>query len=161
MSDVHLDADPAFFTFDGEAFFPGPFGDGQLGGSTGRQFRGEPTARGRREGVHFSVRWTDEHGDEQPKTGGEGLPATVELAPEPFKPLVQPTWQIGKPKQNAGRDIYVLVNGAEGSVTNNIVVDANPNYFTFLLKKELGDIVGIGLQRLRGPPDRSRIRDGI
>lgn len=126
VSDVRLDADPEFFTFDGEAFFPGAFGDNNSGGSTGRQFRGEPTNRGRREGVTFTVTWIDQNGDEQPKTAGGDLPGTVFMPPRALKPVVQPTWQIGKPKSGGGKDVYVLANGAPDSVTNNVVIDAAP-----------------------------------
>lgn len=152
VSDVRFDADPGFFTFDGEAFFLGAFGDNNSGGSTGRQLRGEPTARGRREGVTFTVTWIDQNGDEQPQTAGGDLPGTVVMPPKPLKPVVQPTWQIGRPKQSPGKDIYVLANGAEGSITNNVVIDADPNYFTFILKRELGDLAGIRVLRFAGRP---------
>ncbi len=88
VSDVRLDADPEYFIFDGEAFFPGAFGDNSAGSSTGRQFGGEPTARGRREGVTFTLTWVDQNGDEQPKTTGGDLPATVVMQPKPLKPAV-------------------------------------------------------------------------
>lgn len=161
VSDVRLDADPDFFTFDGEAFFAGAFGDNNTGASTGRQFRGRLTNRGRREGVTFTVTWIDQNGDEQPKTAGGGLPSTVTLAPKPLKTVVQPTWQVGRPKQNPGKDIYVLANGAEGSITNNVVIDASPHYFTFTLKKELGDLEGIGILRFAGRPTDAGVAFGV
>lgn len=161
VSDVRLDADPEFFTFDGEAFFPGAFGDNNSGGSTGRQIRGEPTDRGRREGVTFTVAWIDQNGDEQPKTAGGDLPGTVALLPKPLKPVIPPTWQIGKPKSTGDKDIYVLANGAPGSVTNNVVIDAGPEYFTFMVKKDLGDLVGPGYLPFAGRPTDGGIAFGV
>ena len=161
VSDVCLDADPGFFTFDGEAFFPGAFGDNNSDALTGRQLRGEPTARGRREGVTFTVTWIDQNGDEQPQTAGGDLPGTVVMPPKPLKPVVQPTWQIGRPKQSPSKDIYVLANGAEGSITNNVVIDADPNYFTFILKRELGNLAGIGVLRFAGCPTDGGVAFGV
>lgn len=80
------------------------------------------------------------------------MSGTTVLPLKALKPLIQPTWQIGKPKENACREIYVLANGAESSITNNVRIDANPNYFTFILKKELGDLVGIGVLRFAVHP---------
>lgn len=80
------------------------------------------------------------------------MPGTVELAPEPLKPVVQPTWQIAKPKTGARRDIYLLANGAPESVTNEVVIDADPAFFTFTLKKELGDLIGPGYLPFAGRP---------
>jgi hypothetical protein len=95
--------------------------------------------------------WTDQHGEPHPETQGD-LPSTVKLAAVIPRPGVQPTWQIGKPKSGGGKDVYVLANGAPDSVTNNVVIDAAPAYFTFMVKKELGDLVGPGYLPFAGRP---------
>jgi len=63
--DVAITADPSEFKIDGEAFFVGSFGDAMPGGSTGKQFRGAPTEKGREHGVTFVVTWRDGNDDPQ------------------------------------------------------------------------------------------------
>lgn len=139
----------------------GPLGDNRPGTPEGKQLRGEPTLRGRREGVTFDLSWVDQNGDQQPETSGEDLPSTVTLLAEPLNPVIQPTWQIGRPKQSARKDVYALANGSEGSITNNVVTDADPNSFTFILKRELGDLVGAGVLRFAGRPTDAGVALGV
>lgn len=64
VRDVSLTCDREYFELDGEAFFGGSWGSG-VGGATGKQFRGMPTAKGFAEGVDFTATWFDANGDEQ------------------------------------------------------------------------------------------------
>lgn len=62
--DASLTCDPEYFELDGGAFFGGNWGSG-VGGATGKQFRGMPTAKGTAEGVDFTATWRDGNDDEQ------------------------------------------------------------------------------------------------
>ncbi|WEG10090.1 hypothetical protein PU630_05935 [Microbacterium horticulturae] len=42
-----------------------------------------------------------------------------------------------------------------------MVIDADPNYFTFIRKKELGDLEGIGVLRFAGRPTDSGAAFGV
>ena len=146
VSDVAISAEPELFVFaDGatEALIMGPLGDNRPGTSEGKQFRGEPTLRGRREGVTFNLSWVDQNSDEQPKTAGGDLPGTVTLPAEPLKPVVQPTWQVGHVK---GKDHRVLLDHThEQSKVKNVSLECNPAYFTFMGKHEWsGEVFGNG-----------------
>lgn len=155
VDDVVVHADPELFEFaDGaeQGFIKGRLGDNGRGGSSGKQVAGRLTKRGEREGVTFTFAWTDQLGDAQPRTGVDGLPVSATLPARPLKPIMQPTWQIGRPKQNPAKDVFMLVNGADGFECTNVVIDAEPTYFTFMLKRELGDLAGIGGLRFAGRP---------
>ncbi|MGB3374901.1 MAG: hypothetical protein WBA87_07160 [Microbacterium sp.] len=136
----------------GEGFIKGRLGDNVPGGSTGKQVPGELTREGARRGVAFDLSWIDQNGDRQPETSGSNLPSTASLPAKPLQKVVRPTWQIGRPKQSPGPDILVLANGAEGCVAKNVVIEADADYFTFVLKRELGDLEGIGVLRFAGRP---------
>jgi hypothetical protein len=131
VHDVRLTADPELFEFDGEAFFSGDFGDNSAGTSTGRQFSGKPTQRGRREGVTFDVTWVDQNGDAQPSVGNGELPNTVELSPEKPKSVVKPTWQVGYSKKD--RRILLLLDHTHAqSQVSSVSIEADPIAFTFM-----------------------------
>ncbi|MBS3182398.1 hypothetical protein [Leucobacter manosquensis] len=141
VRDVLLKADPAYFVFTREAYFDGRFGDNTPGAGQGRQFFGRATELGLKEGVTFSVSWVDQNGDPQPESSGSHLPGEVFF--QPSHPIIQPTWQFGK-RPDSARDAFVLVNGAPGFVGRGITVSADPEFFTFTKKKELGDLIGAG-----------------
>jgi hypothetical protein len=119
------------------------------------------TKKGEREGITFTFSWTDQHGDAQPGTSESSLPSTASLPPRALLAVTRPAWQIGKPKQNPGPDILLLVNGADGFVGTNVVIDADPTYFTFVLRRELGDISGIGGLRFAGRPTEAGTALGV
>lgn len=153
VDDVVVRADPDLFEFaDGakQGFIKGRLGDNVPGGSRGKQVAGRLTKRGESEGVTFTFSWTDQHGDAQPVDGGDGLPTSATLPMRVLKPVTQPTWQIGRPKHHPDKDIFVLLNGADGFVGTKVVIDADPIYFTFILKRELGDLTGLGSLRFAG-----------
>ncbi len=155
VQDVVVRADPDLFEFAGgasEGFIAGQLGDNVRGSSSGKQIPGRLTRKGASEGVRFQFSWTDQNGDRQPETSGEGLASEAALPPQRRRPPVRPTWQIGRPKQNPGKDVLVLANGAEGFVGKDVVIDADPSFFTFILKRELGDLAGIGILRFAGRP---------
>lgn len=66
VSRVRLTAPSEYFDFEGYApRFPDPF-EGQIGGGySGKYFPGQPTDKGMRDGVDFTVHWVDENGDPQ------------------------------------------------------------------------------------------------
>lgn len=150
VTDVSLEVDPALFVLEGDGFFSGSFGDNTPSNSKGRQFRGRPTELGRAEGVVFSLRWFDQHGDEQPATSGETRRGEVTMKPK--LRIVRPSWQVGRPKHNPSPNTYAVANGAKGFVGTNISIDAPSEYFTFILTRELGDLTDIGLLRFTGRP---------
>lgn len=155
VDDVVVRADPELFEFaDGaeQGFIKGRLGDNVPGGSSGKQVAGRLTKRGEREGVTFTFSWTDQNGDAQPVAGVDDLPTSATLPARALEPVMQPTWQVGRPKQNPAKDVYMLVNGADGFVGTNVVIDADPAYFTFILKRELGDLTGLGGLRFAGRP---------
>lgn len=148
VSDVVIKADPEFFEFtDGatEALIMGQLGDNRPGTSEGKQFRGDATPRGRREGVTFTLSWVDQNGDEQPKTAGGDLPGTIKLAAEPQLPIVRPTWQVGRAKNQDSR-IHLLVDHThEQSMVKNVSLECDPAYFTFMGQHEWnGELFGKG-----------------
>lgn len=155
VEDVVVRADPAKFVFaDGasEGFIKGKLGDNAPGGSSGKQVAGHVTREGERSGVTIELSWTDQYGDSQPATGGPLLPHIASLPPKSPRPVTQPAWQIGRPKGGASPEVLILVNGADGFVGTNVVIEADPDYFTFVLKRELGDLAGIGGLRFAGLP---------
>jgi hypothetical protein len=158
VDDVVVRADPELFVFaDGakEGFIPGRLGDNVAGGSHGKQISGQLTERGEREGVTFTFSWTDQLGDAQPLTGMDDMPDFATLPARIPKQVSQPAWQIGRPKQNPAPDVWLLWNGADGFVGTEVKIDAEPAYFTFTLKRELGDLAGMGGLRFAGRPTQT------
>lgn len=163
VKDVVVHADESLFIFaDGatQGFINGTLGDSFPGSSPGRQVSGQLTKEGRQKGVEFRFAWTDQNGDLQPHARPD-LPSSATLAPLPLQSIVQPTWQIGTPAQSPAKDIWALANGAAGSVTKNVRIDADANLFTFMLKKELGDLEGIGVLRFAGRPTEAGTHLGV
>jgi hypothetical protein len=155
VDDVVVGADPELFEFPEGAeqgFIKGRLGDNLPGGSTGIQVPGCVTRRGEREGVKFTFSWTDQNGDAQPMAGVDDLPTSASLAPRALKPVMRPTWQIGRPKQSASEDVLILVNGADGFVGKDVIIDADPTYFTFIRNRELQDLSGRGGLLFAGRP---------
>lgn len=164
VSDVVVRADPDLFEFaDGarQGGIQGRLGGDGAGNPTGRPIQGRPTKRGEREGVTFTVSWTDQNGDAQPTGDRDDLPSTATLPSRALQPVVQPTWQIGLPRQSPGKDVLMLANGAQGFEAKNLVIDADPIYFTFVLKRELGDLEGIGGMRFVGRPTEAGRTFGV
>jgi hypothetical protein len=155
VDDVVISADPELYKFAEGAergFIKGRLGDNDRGGSTGIQVPGRVTKRGEREGVTFTFSWTDQHGDAQPMAGTDDLPTSASIAARPLKPVIRPTWQIGRPKKNATEDVLMLLNGADGFVGKDVVIDADSAYFTFILNRELKDLTGRGGLLFAGRP---------
>lgn len=155
VDDVVIRADPELFEFSEGAeqgFIKGRLGDNDQGGSTGIQVPGRLTRRGEREGVTFTFSWKDQNGDAQPMAGTDDIPTSASIAARPLKPVIRPTWQIGRPKQNGTEDVLMLVNGADGFVGKDVVIDADSAYFTFILNRELKDLTGRGGLLFAGRP---------
>lgn len=155
VEDVTVRADSELFVFaDGasEGFIKGRHAGNMPGESIGKQVPGELTREGIRRGVTFDLSWTDQNGDRQPETGGSDLLSTVSLPAKPLKKVIRPAWQIGIPREKSAPEVLMLVNGADGCVVKNVVIDADPNFFTFVLKRELGDLEGLGALRFAGRP---------
>ena len=156
VRDVTVRADPRLFAFRGggsEGFIKGEHGDNLPGGSKGKQIVGELTKDGKREGVTFEVSWIDQNGDPQPATGGDAMPSTVTLAPQPTKRAIQPTWQIERLKHVTYRtdgEVFVLKNGSEGFVASDVLINADHHFFTFMRNRELGEIHGVDSLQFTG-----------
>lgn len=158
VDDVVVSADPELFEFAEGAergFIKGRLGDNTSGGSSGKQVAGTVTRKGEREGVTFTFSWKDQHGDTQPPSGFHDMPVTATLPPRTLLPVVEPTWQIGRPKGESDPDIYALVNGEPGFVATNVRIDASPQEFTFMVSKRLGDLSGVGGFKFGGRPEES------
>lgn len=145
VSDVELEVDPEYFTFETSRFFNGKFGDDTPGTGRGGNFEGAPTPRGRREGVTFHITWTDRHGDRQPETSGGTLPGSVSLPPEAPTAVIQPTWQVGRAKGKDPRIHLLLDHTHDKSVVKNVKLECDPVFFTFMGQHEWdGELFGEG-----------------
>jgi hypothetical protein len=175
VNDVRIDANPMYFTPEGEIGWRGSFGSNMPGGSIGVWFKGVPTDLGRDEGVVFDVSWSDDTGErihrdvvysaaeldadqrvslERARRQGhaEGREEAIAEARDAVQiPRPRPRWQVVVAGFNENNQTPMRINNLEErSVAREVRVDVTNNWFEFTTGGTFPDLSGAKYGQFKG-----------
>lgn len=144
VTDVWLSAPEEEFEFESVHSWPKEqFGDDTLGSHSGKTFDGNPTAKGRADGVTFAVDWLDRNGDPDH--------ADLPFSPPALPPVVRAVWEIAPHPSKGGT--WAIVNHAKGSVAKRVHLEPIGSPFVVMRSgADWGEIKGGDVELFAAKP---------